>query len=90
MVQLRSTSALSAGASESFVMERIANNASVAVTAIPGTGDVNGQLAIENLRTVRGIDASGDPFMIRVVCNVRNVGPIAVSTYVVNYSVMTP
>jgi hypothetical protein len=43
-----------------------------------------------NLRTVRGVDTSGDPFMIRALCDVKNVGTLAVATYVVNYSVVTP
>jgi hypothetical protein len=69
-------------------MYSIGDNASVAVTAIPG--NVGGILAVENLRTTRQNDQFGDPLRRTVLCNVRNVGAGSVARYVVNYSVMTP
>jgi hypothetical protein len=87
-VQFTSADPLAPGAYSSWVMQSIGDKASVAVTAIPR--DVAAVLAVENLRTTRGNDAFGDPLVRRVLCNVKNVGTSTVTSYVVNYSVMTP
>jgi hypothetical protein len=87
-VQFTSATPLAPGAISSWVMGSIGDQASVAVTAIPG--NVAGVLAVENLRTTRGNDAFGDPIARRVLCNVKNVGISTVPRYVVNFAVMTP
>jgi hypothetical protein len=79
---------LGPGASQSWVMQSIQENASVAITAIPS--NVGGILAVENIQTTRGTDPFGDPTIRRVLCSVRNVGSFTVTRYVVNYSVMIP
>jgi hypothetical protein len=89
-VQFTSTDPLAPGTNSSWIMQSIGDTASVAVTAIPR--NVAAVLAVENLRTTRGHDAFGDPLVRRVLCDVRNVGSSlsTVTSYVVNYSVMTP
>jgi hypothetical protein len=87
-VQYTTADPLAPGASSYWVMHSIADKASVAVTAIPGT--LGGVLAVENLRTTRQNDQFGDPLRRTVLCNVRNLGSGSVPRYVVNYSVMTP
>lgn len=87
-VQFTSADPLAPGAYSSWMMQSIGDQASVAVTAIPG--NYGGVLAIENLRTTRVNNAFGDPLVRRVLCDVKNVGGSTVTRYVVNYSVMTP